>query len=273
MVSVHYQGNKQTLEPIPRVLARADQALQILGRYKSRLDGVTERVVGARSRRPRDACATSSPCCSAPRWCGASPKRSRATSSSSASTAGSSSCSSKSSPAASKKTCASSCKDYFVESAEWVLAQVTARLADITDDELLDLRFVSALLHLSAEIDLDSSLQPRGYRLALEDPAAARAHRRARRRALRHAAQDHARQHRRPRRGRRSRRSARTRDQGRVVAGCRDFDPRPVRVSPRRLCEGRDARSAHRLAFGEPHPPPRFAPGRTPSHVLTLVVD
>src|SRR5690242_13760751 len=41
MVSVHYQGNKQTLEPIPRVLARADPALQILGRYKSRLDGVT----------------------------------------------------------------------------------------------------------------------------------------------------------------------------------------------------------------------------------------
>src|SRR6476660_7351743 len=41
MVSVHYQGMKQTLEPLPRVLARADQALQILGRYKSRLDGVT----------------------------------------------------------------------------------------------------------------------------------------------------------------------------------------------------------------------------------------
>ena len=41
VVSIHYQGNKQTLEPIPRVLARADQALQILGRYKTRLDGVT----------------------------------------------------------------------------------------------------------------------------------------------------------------------------------------------------------------------------------------
>src|SRR5437764_7829040 len=41
MVSVHYQGMKQTLERIPRVLARADQALQILGRYKTRLDGVT----------------------------------------------------------------------------------------------------------------------------------------------------------------------------------------------------------------------------------------
>ncbi len=54
VVSVHYQGNKQTLDRTPRVLARADQALQILGRYKSRLDGVTERAVGARGRRPRN---------------------------------------------------------------------------------------------------------------------------------------------------------------------------------------------------------------------------
>src|SRR6476619_2808193 len=33
VVSVHYRGDKKTLEPIPRVLARGDQALQILGRY------------------------------------------------------------------------------------------------------------------------------------------------------------------------------------------------------------------------------------------------
>ena len=41
VVSVHYRGYKKTLEPIPRVLARGDQALQILGRYKTRLDGVS----------------------------------------------------------------------------------------------------------------------------------------------------------------------------------------------------------------------------------------
>ena len=41
VVSVHYRGYKKTLEPIPRVLARGDQALQILGRYKARLDGVS----------------------------------------------------------------------------------------------------------------------------------------------------------------------------------------------------------------------------------------
>src|SRR5260221_8975062 len=37
LVAIHRRGEKHTLEPIARVLARADQALQILGRYKSRL--------------------------------------------------------------------------------------------------------------------------------------------------------------------------------------------------------------------------------------------
>ena len=41
VVAIHRRGEKHTLEPIPRVLARADQALQILGRYKSRLDAVS----------------------------------------------------------------------------------------------------------------------------------------------------------------------------------------------------------------------------------------
>ena len=41
VVTIHRRGEKHTLEPIPRVLARADQALQILGRYKARLDAVS----------------------------------------------------------------------------------------------------------------------------------------------------------------------------------------------------------------------------------------
>ena len=40
-VAVHMSGDKKMLEPTPRVLARADQALQILERYKTRLDGVS----------------------------------------------------------------------------------------------------------------------------------------------------------------------------------------------------------------------------------------
>src|SRR5215211_5394063 len=41
VVTIHRGGEKHTLEPIPRVLARADQALQILIRYKTRLDAVS----------------------------------------------------------------------------------------------------------------------------------------------------------------------------------------------------------------------------------------
>ncbi len=139
VVSVHYQGNKQTLDRIPRVLARADQALQILGRYKSRLDGVTgalsalevEDLVTVRDvvtvlqraemvRRIAEEIEgyvvelgldgrlvelqleeLTGGVLADLRLVG---------------------------------------KDYFVESPEWMLAQVTARLAHISDDELLDLR-------------------------------------------------------------------------------------------------------------------------------------
>ncbi len=41
LVAVHRRGQKRTLEPVGRVLSRADQALQILERYKTRLDGVS----------------------------------------------------------------------------------------------------------------------------------------------------------------------------------------------------------------------------------------
>ena len=169
VVSVHYQGNKQTLDRIPRVLARADQALQILGRYNSRLDGVTsalsalevEDLVTVRDvvtvlqraemvRRIAEEIEgyvvelgldgrlvelqleeLTGGVLSDLRLVG---------------------------------------KDYFVESPEWMLAQVTSRLAHISDDELLDLRVVASLLHLPQEHDLDSSLQPRGYRLLSKIP-------------------------------------------------------------------------------------------------------
>jgi len=41
LVAVHRRGQKRTLEPVARVLTRADQALQILERYKVRLDAVS----------------------------------------------------------------------------------------------------------------------------------------------------------------------------------------------------------------------------------------
>ena len=41
-VAIHVRGQKRAIEPTPRVLARADQALQILERYKNRLDAVSQ---------------------------------------------------------------------------------------------------------------------------------------------------------------------------------------------------------------------------------------
>ncbi len=41
LVAVHRNGQKRTLEKVARVLTRADQALQILERYKARLDAVS----------------------------------------------------------------------------------------------------------------------------------------------------------------------------------------------------------------------------------------
>src|SRR5947209_15547098 len=41
VVAVHRRGLKRTLEPIPRVLGRADRAVQILERYPVRLDAVS----------------------------------------------------------------------------------------------------------------------------------------------------------------------------------------------------------------------------------------
>ncbi len=169
MVSVHYQGMKQTLEPIPRVLARADQALQILGRYKSRLDGVT----GALSALEVEDLVTLRDVVTVlqraemvrriaeeiegyvvelgldgrlvelqlEELTGGVLEDLRLV-----------------------------CKDYFVESPEWVLLQLTTRLAEISDDELLDLRYIGALLHLPPDLDLDAALQPRGFRLLSKIP-------------------------------------------------------------------------------------------------------
>jgi diadenylate cyclase len=169
VVSVHYQGNKQTLDRTPRVLARADQALQILGRYKARLDGVTgalsalevedlvtvrdvvtvlqraemvrriaEEIEGYVVELGHDGRLVE---LQLEELTGGVRADLRLVG-----------------------------KDYFVESPEWMLAQVTARLAHISDDELLDLRVVSSVLHLPNELDLDSSLQPRGFRLLSKIP-------------------------------------------------------------------------------------------------------
>jgi len=169
LVSIHFRGSKKTLEPIPRVLARSDQALQILGRYKTRLDAVT----GALSALEVEDLVTVRDVATVlqraemvrriadeiegyvvelgvdgrlvqlqlEELTGGVDEDRRLV-----------------------------CKDYFIESTEWVLDQVTARLGDLGDDELLELRMVASLLHLAGDMDLDSSLQTRGHRLLSRIP-------------------------------------------------------------------------------------------------------
>jgi diadenylate cyclase len=57
-------------------------------------------------------------------------------------------------------------RDYFHEDAEWHLSEALEALAELETDDLLDLKAVAASLHLgSAGVDLDTGLQPRGFRL------------------------------------------------------------------------------------------------------------
>jgi len=62
-------------------------------------------------------------------------------------------------------------KDYFQEHSRWRLDQAMEALSDLSTEDLLDLKVVVDVLHLPGDADaLDSSLQPRGYRLLSKIP-------------------------------------------------------------------------------------------------------
>ncbi len=62
-------------------------------------------------------------------------------------------------------------KDYFHPEQTWRLAEAMNALADLSTEHLLDLHNVTSVLHLpGAASELDSSLQPRGYRLLARIP-------------------------------------------------------------------------------------------------------
>src|SRR5580765_3484918 len=142
LIAVYRNDRKHVLEPIPRLLARANQGLQTLERYKARLDAVSGSLSALEVEdlvTVRDVVTVLQRAEMVRRIAeeldgyivelgvdgrlvelqleeltgGVEDDRRLV------------------------------CKDYFIESIEWVLAQVTARLSEITDDELLDLRFVA----------------------------------------------------------------------------------------------------------------------------------
>ncbi|MEY2568651.1 MAG: diadenylate cyclase [Actinomycetota bacterium] len=61
-------------------------------------------------------------------------------------------------------------KDYFHQSTTWRLDQAMEQLSNLSTEDLLDLKTVAAILHLPPDTELDSGLQPRGYRLLSKIP-------------------------------------------------------------------------------------------------------
>jgi diadenylate cyclase len=61
-------------------------------------------------------------------------------------------------------------KDYFHEDASWHLDQAMEALAHLETEDLLDLKSVASMLHLATGVDLDVSVQPRGFRLLAKIP-------------------------------------------------------------------------------------------------------
>jgi diadenylate cyclase len=62
-------------------------------------------------------------------------------------------------------------KDYFQDQPKWRLEEALAALSDLSTEALLDLKSVVAVLHLPAgSNELDAGLQPRGYRLLSKIP-------------------------------------------------------------------------------------------------------
>src|SRR5919112_765998 len=55
-------------------------------------------------------------------------------------------------------------QDYFHEESDWHVGDALEALAELDTDDLLDLKVVASMLHLSGgPVDLDVSLQPRGH--------------------------------------------------------------------------------------------------------------
>ncbi len=170
MVAVYALDQKHTLEPIPRLLTRANQAIQTLERYRNRLDEVTAALstvevedlvtvrdvvtvlqrtemvrrvaeeielgiveLGAEGRLVR---------LQLEELMGGVEDDRRLV-----------------------------IKDYFHEGSDWHVDEALEALADLTTEDLLDLKAVGSALHLpDKQLDLEENLQPRGYRLLARIP-------------------------------------------------------------------------------------------------------
>jgi len=169
VVAIHRRGVKRTLEPIPRVASRADQALQILERYKARLDAVSASLSALEVEdlvTVRDVATVLQRAEMVRRIAeeiegyvielgvdgrlvllqleelmgGVEDDRRLVA------------------------------KDYFSESPDLELLDVMNQLAALDTETLLDLREVASVLHLPADMGIETALQPRGFRLLHKIP-------------------------------------------------------------------------------------------------------
>jgi diadenylate cyclase len=168
-VAIHVGGLKRAIEPTPRVMARADQALQILERYKARLDAVsaslsalevedlvTLRDVATVLQRAEMVRRISEEIegyvvelgddgrlvlLQLDELVGGVEDDRRLVA-----------------------------QDYFQSHAGWELGDVMTRLAELDDDAILDLHEVVGVLRLGPGVGLDSAVQPRGYRILHKIP-------------------------------------------------------------------------------------------------------
>ena len=166
-VAIHVRGLKRAIEPTPRVLARADQALQILERYKARLDAVSGSLSALEDLvTVRDVAGVLQRAEMVRRIAeeiegyvielgadgrlvllqldeligGVEDDRRLVA------------------------------KDYSRSAPDWELVDVLGRLANLDDNDLLDLDEVAATLHLEGDFGLETAVQPRGFRLLHKIP-------------------------------------------------------------------------------------------------------
>ena len=168
-VAIHVGGMKRAIEPTPRVMARADQALQILERYKARLDGVsgslsalevedlvTVRDVATVLQRAEMVRRISEEIEGYVIELGADGRLVMLQLDELMGGV-----------ADDRRLVA---KDYYRPGRDHELDDVMKRLAALDDESLLDPAEVAAVLHLSTAVGLDSPVQPRGYRLLHKIP-------------------------------------------------------------------------------------------------------
>jgi len=164
VIAIYRDGTKRTLEPIARILARADQALTILERYKARLDAVSGALSALEVEdlvTVRDVATVLQRAEMVRRiaeeiegyvielgtdgrlvmlqleelFSGVETDQQYVV------------------------------RDYLQRSADWDVHHVLERLSALNTEELLDLREVMDILHLGEGASIDTPLQPRGYRL------------------------------------------------------------------------------------------------------------